>query len=299
MNFKDLKKILSAARNWRNLNIMLGFWVPPGHFYSPIPGVADIEVMEKKNSSGVPENIPGVDLNLNQQISLLKEFERYYRELSFPEEKKREFRFYYENPNYLYSDAIFLHCMIRHFKPANIIEIGSGYSSCCTLDTNEYFFDNAIHCTFLEPYPELLLSLIRKEDRQRIEILPSRLQDVGADLFDRLGKNDLLIIDSTHVLKTGSDVDRIFAEILPRLQTGVLIHFHDVFYPFEYPREWVHEGRAWNEAYALRNFLQYNDTFEIVFFNTYLEQLMPEYFDEKMPLCLKNTGGSIWLRKSR
>jgi len=112
-----------------------------------------------------------------------------------------------------------------------------------------------------------------------------------------LGENDLLVIDSTHVLKTGSDVDRIFAEILPRLKQGVLIHFHDIFYPFEYPIDWVRQGRAWNEIYALRTFLQYNTTFRIVFFNTCLELLIPEYFAEKMPLCLKNTGGSIWLRK--
>jgi predicted O-methyltransferase YrrM len=272
-------------------------WKPPGHFYSPIPGDADIAVMEKKLSVKVPESIPGIKLNLDEQKELLKEFERYYRELPFPETKNPELRYFYENPNYLYSDAIFLHCMIRHFRPGRIIEVGSGYSSCCILDTNERFFDDAITCTFLEPYPELLLSLIRPEDEQRLEIIPRRLQEVDIDLFDRLGENDLLVIDSTHVLKTGSDVERLFAEILPRLQPGVLIHFHDIFYPFEYPRNWVLEGRAWNEIYALRSFLQYNETFRIVIFNTCLEQLMPEYFAEKMPLCLKNTGGSIWLRK--
>lgn len=293
MNFLRFLKIFKGRPQPNNT------WVPPGHFYSPIPGEADIAVMERKAAGKVPDIIPGIDLNLGGQKGLLKEFERYYLELPFPEKKDPEFRYYYENPNYLYSDAIFLYCMIRHFRPANIIEVGSGYSSCCILDTVERFFTDAISCTFLEPYPELLFSLIRPEDKQRIDICPHRLQEADLEIFDSLGENDLLVIDSTHVLKTGSDVDRIFGEILPRLQPGVLIHFHDIFYPFEYPIEWVRKGRAWNEVYALRAFLQYNEQFRIVLFNTYLEQLMPDYFAEKMPLCLKNTGGSIWLRKTQ
>ncbi len=299
MKLKGLKKTLIALRNLLNLNTLLNLYMPPGHYYSPIPGDVDIAEAEKKLSGKVPATIPGIDLNLKGQKALLQKFERYYRELLFPEKKDPAYRYYYENENYSHSDAIFLYSMIRYFSPANIIEVGSGYSSCCILDTNEHFFGNSINCTFLEPYPKLLRSLLKPKDDQRIEIIPRRLQEVDIGLFDRLGENDLLIIDSTHVLKTGSDVERIFAELLPRLNPGVLVHFHDVFYPFEYPMEWIRERRAWNEVYALRNFLQYNDTFQIVFFNTYLEQLMPEYFVGNLPLCLKNTGGSIWLRKTR
>ena len=85
--------------------------------------------------------------------------------------------------------------------------------------------------------------------------------------------------------------------MLPRLARGVLVHFHDVFYPLEYPREMVYHGIAWNEAYLLRAFLQYNSAFQIAFFNTYLETFHRERVYAAMPLCEKNPGGSIWLRR--
>src|SRR5690606_17050723 len=109
--------------------------------------------------------------------------------------------------------------------------------------------------------------------------------------------NDILFIDSTHVSKINSDVNYIFFEILPRLASGVYIHFHDIFFPFEYPKAWVYEGRAWNEAYILRAFLQYNNAFSVVLMNTFMDQFHKSFFREHMPLCLINPGGSIWIRK--
>lgn len=117
------------------------------------------------------------------------------------------------------------------------------------------------------------------------------------ELFESLQANDILFIDSTHVCKTYSDVNRIFFEILPHLSSGVHIHFHDIFYPFEYPRKWVYEGRAWNEAYLLRAFLQYNSAFQVVLMNTYMEHFFDTFFDQNMPLCMKAKGGSIWIQK--
>ena len=104
-------------------------------------------------------------------------------------------------------------------------------------------------------------------------------------------------VDSTHVGKIGSDVNYLFNEILPSLQPGVVVHVHDIFYPFEYPRYWIEEGRAWNEAYMLRCFLQYNSAFNILLWNHFLAQFHSAYFQEHMPLCLANTGASIWLRR--
>ena len=111
--------------------------------------------------------------------------------------------------------------------------------------------------------------------------------------------NDILFIDSTHVSKLGSDVNRIFFEILPTLQPGVLIHFHDIFWPFEYPSDWVKKGFAWNEAYILRAFLEFNDSFEIIFFASFLHTHHHAWFQENMPLWLKNSGGNIWLRRRK
>lgn len=272
-------------------------WVPPGHFYSPIPSIDDIKTRENEIFHIVPTSIPGVDLSEQKQLDLLANLQEYYENQPFEENKKEGLRYFFENSSYSYSDAIFLHCMIRYAQPKRIVEVGSGYSSCAMLDTNEIFFDNNISCTFIDPYPQLLESLIKPEDRSRIRIVSRKLQEVDIDVFQPLSEGDILFIDSTHISKVDSDVNYIFFKLLPSLQSGVYIHFHDIFYPFEYPKEWVYEGRAWNEDYLLRAFLQYNSSFEICLFNTYLEYFHEEKFKADMPLCLRNRGGSIWLKK--
>ena len=282
------------AARWRT-------WVAPGHFYSPFPDTEEILRHEheiwRKPLPG--REIPGVELREEAQLELLREFLTYYREQPFTAERQAHLRYYFDNENYSYSDAIFLYSMLRHLRPRRFIEVGSGFSSCVTLDTDEHFLEHSLSCTFIDPHPELLLSMIKEEDKARIEILGRPIQQVSLDLFSELSAGDVLFVDSTHVAKTLSDVNHIFFEILPRLKPGVLIHLHDIFYPFVYPKDWELEQRAWNEAYLLRAFLQYNDSFQIYFCNTFLEYFHDAKFKAEMPLCMKNTGGSIWLRKIR
>jgi hypothetical protein len=166
-----------------------------------------------------------------------------------------------------------------------------------TLDTNDLWLDGEVKCTFVEPYPQLLNSLLKQGDADRITVLPDRVQDVDPKVFAQLESGDILFIDSTHVGKTGSDVNYLFFEVLPSIAAGVFIHIHDIFYPFEYPRNWVEQGIAWNEQYMLRTFLQNNNEYEIVLFNTFLTHFHADFFAKKMPLCLENPGGSIWLKK--
>ena len=275
----------------------LKMWVPPGHFHSPIPSIDEVKFNEKEIFNSIPREIPGIDLNEQEQINLFTKFKQYYKEQPFKAHKKENLRYFFENPSYSYSDAIFLYCMVRHAQPKKIIEVGSGYSSCVILDTNELFFNNAISCTFIDPYPELLHSLIKDSDKDRIEIIPKKLQDVEINKFSELSAGDILFIDSTHVSKINSDVNCIFFKILPYINSGVYIHFHDVFYPFEYPKKWIYEGIAWNEDYILRAFLQYNNAFKIIFFNTFLEHFYEDRFINEIPLCMKNKGGSIWIKK--
>jgi len=269
----------------------------PGHFYSPIPSIEEIKKNEDRVFGDIPRKISGVELNENDQLSLFKKFKNYYDELPFSKTNTGNLRYFFENKFYSYSDAIFLYCMIRHAQPNTIMEVGSGYSSCVALDTNELFFDNSIEIIFIEPYPERLISLTKETDKEKITIISKKVQDIELSEFESLQPNDILFIDSTHVGKIDSDVNYIFFEILPRLSSGVFIHFHDVFYPFEYPKEWIYEGRAWNESYILHSFLMFNNTFKIVFFNTYLEYFHEELFRREMPLCMKNKGGSIWIQK--
>lgn len=273
-------------------------WVPLGHFYSPIPSLTEIKAKENEIfGKQLTKKIPGINLNEEAQLELFEEFSKYYLSLPFYPHKRENLRYFYENNSYSYSDAICLYCTINHAKPKKIIEVGSGYSSCLILDTNDLIFGSTISCSFIEPYPQLLLSLIKDSDKDKIEIIQKKLQNVEVSKFSELNAGDILFIDSTHVSKIDSDVNHIFFEVLPTLKKGVYIHFHDIFYPFEYPKEWILEGRAWNEAYMLRAFLQHNQDYKIVFFNTFLELFHKDKFVEKMPLCIKNMGGSIWLKK--
>lgn len=272
-------------------------FVPNGHFYSPIPSLKDLERDKDRVLGHVGRSLPGIDLKEDAQFELLKSFSEPYKALPFSEDKVEGLRYFYRNPAYGHSDAIFLNLMIRHSRPKTVIEIGSGFSSCMLLDTNELWFGNSIECTFIEPYPELLYSLLETGDSDRIDIISVGVQEVNLARFEKLQANDVLFVDSTHVGKFGSDVNHIIFNVLPALASGVFVHFHDIFYPFEYPEAWIREGRAWNEAYLLRAFLQHNSTFEIMMFNTFMQQFHRGFFEEHMPLCLKNSGGSIWLRK--
>jgi predicted O-methyltransferase YrrM len=274
-------------------------FVPAGHFYSPLPSPDEVTRDAGRLFGPPPEALPGIDLNEPAQLALLRDIARYYSALPFPAERSPARRYFYENGAYSYSDAIFLYGMMRHAAPKRIVEVGSGHSSCVMLDTAELFLDGQVDFTFIEPYPKRLLSLVRAADLDRVRILPQRVQDVALDPFLALERDDILFIDSSHVLKIGSDVHHLLTEVLPRLRPGVYVHVHDVFYPFEYPEEWIAEGRAWNESYALRAFLTFNSAFEIVLFNTYLERFHREIFERELPLCLKNEGGSIWLRRVR
>lgn len=283
--------------------------VPPGHFYSPIPDLQEIKLKEKKIFEIQSQEIPGIDLNEEHQLQLFQKFIKYYNEQPFTSQKTNGLRFYFENLLYPYSDAIFLYCMLRHYQPQKIIEVGgSGYSSCLILDTNERFLNNQLFCTCIEPYPNNILSLLNLDEEEKFELIQQPVQNIDLKIFQQLSDNDILFIDSTHVAKINSDVNYLFFEVLPSLKSGVLIHFHDVFYPLEYPKEWVYGGRSWNEIYMLRSFLQYNDTFKIEFFNSFLQHFYPDMFSTEMPLCLQGIeynwnginiwkGGSIWLRK--
>lgn len=270
---------------------------PPGHFYSPIPSIADLRRREVSVFQEWPDALPGITLDAEAQLALLDAFAPYYREIPFGADPKQDLRYYFENSFYSYSDAIFLYCMIRHFKPRRVVEVGCGFSSAVMLDTSEVFFGGAIDFTFIDPNPRPLKAMLKPADRAKVHVVKDIVQAVPLSTFDALGDGDILFVDSSHVSKTGSDLNHIMFTVMPRLASGVLIHFHDVYYPLEYPREIVYKGIAWNEAYLLRAFLMFNSAFEVVFFNTYLETFHPQRVYGAMPLCERNPGGSIWLRR--
>ncbi len=269
---------------------------PAGHYYSPIPSME--EVLAYIQSRQVPgSELVGIEMNAQGQRDLLNEYALFYKDLPFPEKQGPKLRFYYENSWFSYSDAIFLYCFLKKFTPKKIIEVGSGFSSAVMLDTIDSVYSRRPEMTFVEPYPDRLNSLLTEKDRQQIKLIDKKIQEVPSDIFLALEAGDLLFIDSSHVVKCGSDLQLLMFEILPRLQPGVFVHFHDVFYPFDYPSDWLNEGRYWNENYFLRAFLSYNSEWRIVLFNSYVHHVFGDLIKEKMPLCVKNSGGSLYLQR--
>ena len=132
--------------------------------------------------------------------------------------------------------------------------------------------------------------------------MPQRAEDLKPTFFQGLQPNDVLFIDSAHVVRTGGDVNHLFLEVLPRLQAGVYVHVHDIFFPFEYPRSWVvEERRFWSEQYLLQAFLMYNSAFEVVWCENYMKAKFPDEIERVLPGRFsyddKSDASSFWMRK--
>lgn len=271
---------------------------PAGTFYSPVPSEEDIP---EEVSKGVRE-IAGVDLREANQLALLAQLGKHHPELPFEAEAKEGLRFNLDNEYYSFCDATVLYAMLRHYRPRRVVEVGSGFSSAVMLDTRDAFLDKETHLTFIDPYPERLHSLLREDDHRTATVLPKKVQDVDFSVFEGLQANDFFFVDSSHVAKLRSDVAHIVFEILPRLAAGVVIHFHDIPWPFEYPLHWIRAGRAWNEAYFLRAFLQFNERFEILFFNDFMTAHHADAMQQHLPTAMRASkyeltlpASSLWL----
>lgn len=272
-------------------------FVPPGHFYSP---VVDVESVRERYGQIQPNVAPQalrIDAEAMRRhwIELLP----YLQTMPFPEDPDPAFRYHLRNPAFSYGDGSLLHAMLRRHRPQRLVEVGSGWSSACAVDTIERYLDGAVEVSFVEPYPALLLKLLGEAaSRYTVHAVP--VQQADPAVFAALEDGDFLFIDSTHVMKTGSDVCHELFEVLPALKPGVFVHFHDIFWPFEYGPNWiVKENRSWNEIYGLRAFLMYNEAFEVVAFNDWFARNERERIAADHPAMLKNTGGSLWLRKRR
>lgn len=271
---------------------------PPGHFHSPIVHQDEITKRSDKIFDTKREEIPGIDLRKESQLALLSLWGSYELRQMHDVIMRGETR-YTENDQQSFNmtDAMVLHCMLRTVQPKRYIEIGCGYSSCMALDTNASHLKNIMQCTFIDPHTDLLVERMRPDDHDAVSVITSNLQDVDTDVFLTLQNGDVLFVDSTHVLKTDSDVCHILFRVLPSIASGVWIHFHDMFWPFEYPKEWVQLGRNWNELYAVRAFLTDNSSYDMQFFTSYVQKIHCDAFANAFPHSAQRSGGSLWIRK--
>jgi predicted O-methyltransferase YrrM len=279
--------------------IAKGGLFPAGHHHSPVPDHQAIERLTAERCGDAGDDLEDIDLNVSVQLEMLERWVPYYRALRLPAKQRPDYRYWFEQDAFSYADGIFLHCLLRDLRPRRVIEIGAGFSSALMLDTAERALDRAPDFTFIDPVPDRLLSLLRPGDLASVRIVDRPVQELPPTEFRRLGEGDLLFVDSSHVIKFGNDLHALFSRVLPALPEGCVVCFHDIFYPFEYPASWLRQGRYWNEAYLLRAFLSGNRHWEILLFGDYLTGAHKRFFDVAMPMCLLNTGGSLYLRKRR
>ena len=198
-------------------------------------------------------------------------------------------------------DALVHYGLLRSVKPRRTIEIGAGWSSLLMADAlkqNEAEGSQQAEVTQIEPYPRMeLLSAL--PDHWKLHDIP--LQRTNLSLFETLGPGDVCFYDGSHVARAGSDVVWFFFEVLPRLQPGVLVHVHDIFWPADYPDEWIFEwGQTWNEQYVLQAFLMYNDSFEVLVSNNMLLQFGGEAVEDLFRHVseTQRVGASVWLKRT-
>src|SRR5690606_25944879 len=226
------------------------------------------------------------------QLALLRELSAY----SDFDPTGGDGRYRVDNDQFGPGDATVLQAMLRHLKPQRVVEIGSGFSSAVMLDTADRHLGD-VRFTFVEPYPDWLRSLLTEADLGRVTLHELPVQELPPAVVDELEAGDVLFVDSSHVAKPGSDVCFEVFELLPRLASGVVVHFHDIAFPFEIPGQWLEEGRVWTEVYLLRAFLQYNAAFEVVLFNDMLARLGRDQLLDAFPQAAPNPGLSLWLRR--
>ncbi len=282
------KGMYEAAESYYRIN--------PGHYGSPIPSESDID---RESSATVlinDDSLPGIRLRTAAQLDLLSKLCEPLRTQPFCGVGDDKHRYYYENDWFQFTDGLILHGLLRHFRPKRFVEIGSGFSSFVALDTIELnpHWDSKL--TMIDPDCRRLRSRLRAGDEASLRLVNSTLQEAPRELFHNLRENDVLFVDSSHVSKSGSDVNLILHEILPNLNPGVLVHFHDIFFPFHYPRRLLDNGQYWNEAYTLRAFLCLNERFEIVLWNDYLKKYHSETLAETLHEIRDDIACSFWMR---
>lgn len=236
----------------------VGLHLRDSHYYEATYREADLPAVTTGERS-----LPAVDLNEAGQLALLERFDFAEELRAIPAIKPSDTEYGYSARMYGPGDAELTYNMIRLFKPRRIVEIGSGDSTLISrLAIARNRADNPgddCRQICIEPYEKPWLESID------IELHRARVEDIALDLFDRLEANDILLIDSSHVIRPWGDVLREFHEIVPRLKPGVLVHVHDIYTPRDYPERYLRQQRrGWTEQYLLEAYLAYNPRAKVI-----------------------------------
>jgi hypothetical protein len=213
--------------------------------------------------------------------------------------------YYLDNPQFGRIDAEILYGMVRTLKPRRMIEIGGGHSSklASAAIVRTRSEDPAYDCDYMtiEPYPS---DYLRQGFPGFGKLIDRRVQEVPLSVFAALGEGDILFIDTSHILATGSDVWWEFCEVLPRVGPGVTVHVHDIFSPAEYPKhqvkDWLH---FFNEQYLLQAFLTFNDCHEVLWGSSFMHLFHDRELEAAFgPYKGRHAGlwpSSFWIKRVR
>ena len=254
----------------------LGVHLTPVHYYSPIPDLCDL--LARSEIWDQPSDLPGVDMRPSDQLDLMEGvFAAYQHECDFPRQPAGDLQFYTQNGYFGYVSAAAMHSMVRHHRPRKIIEVGAGHSTRVIARAARMNADAGfpVEVIIVDPF----VDWGSLQGLQGIsEFIPHRVEEVAPDRLTLLQAGDLLSIDTSHTVRMGGDVVYLYLEILPRLAPGVLVHLHDIFLPFGYPKEWLQRRHFWNEQYLLHAFLIYNDAYQVLWAQKYAESAFPETY---------------------
>lgn len=273
---------------------------PPGHYYSPMYDARELvaEPARSRIWPAVEHPRPGIDWREAEQRTFLVDVLGVQERLDFPDDGDPESGLYYAlNGQFPPHDAWTLEGILRHARPARMIEVGCGFSSLITARVNRELLGGELHFACIEPYPR---GFLQAGVDGISELIVAKVEDVPLGRFDELQTGDVLFIDTSHVLRTGNDVAWIYGQILPRVGPGVYVHIHDVFLPDDYPEQWVREGWGWNENYVVEAFLQFNAAFDIVLGAQWARHHAPQELARAYPGLASSPeqgGGSLWLRR--
>jgi hypothetical protein len=261
------------------------------HYYEPFFHPRHLRV-----ASEVERELPGIDFDVAVQLDILDSL-RYEADLASLPRIAPPGTFAYDNPNFGAGDSEFLYGMVRRFRPTRILEIGSGYSTLMMLEavSANRAADPEYRCsiTCVEPYEMEWLDRL-----EGVEVLRQTAETLDAACVRALQPNDILFIDSSHVVRPQGDVVHEYLRLLPAVPPGVLVHLHDIFTPRDYPRAWlVDEARLWTEQYLFEAFMTFNRRFRIVGALNYLAHRHPERLAARFPMFRERRGdpGSMWL----
>jgi hypothetical protein len=269
-----------------------GWHFQPNHFHWPLNDVPFLRAHpELWTQPALPAEI---DWNLDGQLELLKGIARYAGELDdVPAGAAPPGEFAWDAGPFPRGDATLYYCLVRHLRPRRVVEVGAGWSSLILRRALEANGD-AAHVTLVEPDPncDVLRNL-----PPAWELIETQVQFAGFDCFEALRSGDVLFYDGSHCVHTGSDVNWIFFNVLPRLSAGVWIHVHDLMWPWDYPPEWVlDEGLSWNEQYLVQAFLMGNDRYRV---RLSLKVLGTRVRNKEVEAIIRGPlhGSSVWIQK--